>query len=56
VETKKILLDILKSNIGPVVFLLIAGGLCMLLPIEKRAEATFLVIGAALTRIKRTDS
>jgi len=48
--------DILKANIGPLVFLLIAGGLCMLLPMDKRAEAIYLVIGAALTRVKRVHA
>ena len=46
-------LEIIKGNLGPVVFLLIAGGLCFLLPADGRNEAVFLIIGAALTRVKR---
>lgn len=45
--------ELLKGNLGPLVFILIAGALCLLLPSESRNEAVFLVIGAALTRVKR---
>ena len=47
--------EFIKANLGPVVFLLIAGGLCMALPLDKRVEGIYLVVGAALTRVKRTD-
>ena len=52
---KKALTDIIKANFGPLIFLLIAGGLCSLLEPAKATEAIYLVIGAALTRVKRTD-
>lgn len=39
--------------IGPLLFILIAGGLCFLLPADNVSEGIFLVIGAALTRVKR---
>lgn len=48
-------IDILSKNIGPIMFLLLAGGACMLLPMEARKDPLLLVIGAALTRVKRTD-
>ena len=54
-EPKKILMELVKANLGPVLFLMIAGGLCMVLPMDKRVEGIYLVVGAALTRIKRTD-
>ena len=47
--------DLIKQNVGPLAFLIIAGGLCALLPAESAKEAIYLVIGAALTRVKRTD-
>ena len=50
---KNAIIEILKANAGPLVFIVIAGGLCWLLPIESRTEAIYLVIGAALTRVKR---
>lgn len=53
---KEILPEILKRNLGPFLFLAIAGALCLTLPTEARIEAVYLVIGAALTRVKRTDS
>jgi len=52
---KNILADILKANLGPVIFIGIAGALCTLLPTDKAVEAIYLIIGAALTRVKRTD-
>lgn len=39
--------------IGPLVFVLIAGGLCFLLPEGDISKGIFMVIGAALTRVKR---
>jgi len=52
---KEIMADIIKSNLAPMLFICIAGGLCALLPAENASEAIYLVIGAALTRVKRTD-
>ena len=41
------------QSIGPLVFLLAAGLCCyLLLPPEHRKEAAYLIIGAALTRVK----
>lgn len=53
---KEIIPEILKRNTGPFLFLLIAGLLCLTLPEDARVEAVYLVIGAALTRVKRTDA
>ena len=39
--------------IGPLLFILIAGGLCFLLPEDNVSEGIFLVIGAALTRVRK---
>ena len=50
-----ILMSILKENGGPIIFLSIAGLLCLILPEAKLTEAVYMVIGAALTRVKRTD-
>ena len=47
--------ELLKANIVPIVFLLIAGGLCMLLPAADQKDPLLLVIGAALTRVKRVN-
>ena len=55
-EFKKVLLEILKANLGPVIFLMIAGGFCQLLPEKDQGPTTCLVVGAALTRVKRTDA
>ena len=52
---KETLLGLIKSNAGPLLFLLVAAGLCTLLSEDKAVEAIYLVIGAALTRVKRTD-
>lgn len=52
---KEILASFIKVNAGPLAFLLIAWGLCSLLPQEEAKAAIYLVIGAALTRVKRTD-
>jgi hypothetical protein len=51
------IVNTLKANFGPLVFLVVAGLLCMLLPIDspERSTTLTLVIGAALTRVKRTD-
>ena len=38
--------------IGPFIFLLVAGGLCFLLPEADIAKGIFMVIGAALTRVR----
>lgn len=38
--------------IGPVVFLLIAGALCFLLPEGDTSKGVLMVIGAALTRVR----
>lgn len=53
---REIIPDILKKNAGPLTFLVVAGLLCLALPLDARVEAIYLVIGAALTRVKRTDS
>jgi len=42
--------------IGPLLFILIAGGLCLLLPEDDIAKGIFMVIGAALTRVRRVPS
>lgn len=52
---KEMFVDFIKTNLGPLAFLLVAAGLCYMLPQDKAVEAIYLVIGAALTRIKRTD-
>ena len=52
---KEELVDFITANLGPFLFLIVAGALCLLLPVEKRAEAIYLVIGAALTRVKRVN-
>jgi hypothetical protein len=53
---KSVLVDLIKTNAGPLVFILVAGALCFALPTDKSVEAIYLVIGAALTRVKRTDA
>jgi len=42
--------------IGPLLFIIIAGGLCFLLPDDNVSEGIFLVIGAALTRVRRVPA
>lgn len=42
--------------IGPLLFILIAGGLCFLLPEGDVAKGIFMVIGAALTRVRRVPT
>lgn len=49
---KGFLKEVLKANLSPFLFLIIAGVMCFLLPAEARNEAVYLVIGAALTRVK----
>ena len=39
--------------IGPFLFILVAGGLCFLLPTADISKGIFMVIGAALTRVRR---
>ena len=39
--------------IGPFLFIIIAGGLCFLLPEADISKGIFMVIGAALTRVRR---
>lgn len=51
---KDTLVDFVKNNLGPFLFLALAGSMCILLPQDKIADALYLVIGAALTRVKRT--
>ena len=53
---KEVIISLLKTNAGPLAFLIVAGALCLALPEGKSVEAIYLVIGAALTRVKRTDS
>lgn len=48
-------IDLVKTNAGPIAFLMVASGLCFMLPMEVRENAIYMVIGAALTRVKRTD-
>jgi len=50
---KEIITELIKLNAGPLIFLALAGGLCLILPEGKSVEAIYLVIGAALTRVKR---
>ena len=50
---KETFIEIIKSNLGPLLFLILAGSLCILLPDANSVEAIYLVIGAALTRVKR---
>ncbi len=45
----------ISANAGPLTFLMIAALLCWMLPVEKSVEAIYLVIGAALTRVKRAS-
>lgn len=52
---KEVLVDFVKTNFGPLLFITVASALCVLLPTDKAVEAIYLVIGAALTRVKRTD-
>lgn len=52
---KEIIMDILKANIGPLLFILVAVAACFILPPDARKDPLLLVIGAALTRVKRTD-
>ncbi|HUV84440.1 MAG TPA: hypothetical protein VMV86_01960 [Methanosarcinales archaeon] len=40
------------ESAGPLIFLAVAAGACFLLPPEARKEAVYLVIGAAITRVK----
>ena len=41
------------ESIGPLIFLFAAGAACfLLLPPDQRKEAAYLVIGAAITRVK----
>ena len=53
IETLK---KVVEVNLGPLLFLSISALLCLALPEAKSTEAIYLVIGAALTRIKRTDN
>ena len=39
--------------IGPFIFIAVAGGLCFLLPEGDVSKGIFMVIGAALTRVRR---
>ena len=41
---------------GPLLFLLAAGGLCFLLPVDARTKVLPMVIGAALTRVRRVPN
>ena len=50
---KEIFIEFIRDNLGPLAFLIVAGLLCILLPEAKSVEAIYLVIGAALTRVKR---
>ena len=50
------MIEILKDNIAPFAFLMVAGLMCLMLPDAKSTEAIYLVIGAALTRVKRVNS
>ena len=41
------------ESVGPLIFLVLAGAACfVLLPPDQRKEAAYLVIGAAITRVK----
>jgi len=50
---KEMLKELVSVNAAPLAFLIVAGSLCLFLPEGKQAEAIYLVIGAALTRVKR---
>lgn len=52
---KDTITEIMKVNAGPLVFLICAGLLCLAIPTESRSQAVSIVIGAALTRVKRVD-
>ena len=39
--------------IGPFIFIAVAGGLCFILPEADISKGIFMVIGAALTRVRR---
>ena len=39
--------------LGPIIFLIIAAGLCFILPGDDISKGVFMVIGAALTRVRR---
>jgi len=39
--------------VGPFIFIVVAGVLCFLLPEADIAKGIFMVIGAALTRVRR---
>ena len=52
---KEVFTELIKSNLGPIVFLTMAGILCFILPEGNSVEAIYLVIGAALTRVKRVS-
>ncbi len=45
----------LRVNIAPIIFLVIAGALCFVLEPDVRKDPILLIIGAALTRVKRTE-
>jgi len=40
------------DELGPLIFLLAAGGFCFLLPVELRKDILPIVVGAALTRVR----
>jgi len=45
--------ELLRSNAGPLIFLIIAGTLAYFIPESAdKTKALFMVIGAALTRVK----
>ena len=50
---KETIIELLKANAGPLVFIIIAGLLCLALPSTESVKAIYLFIGAALTRVKR---
>jgi len=50
---KEAFTEIISANLGPLIFVVIAGVLCYtLIPVEARSETAGIIIGAALTRVK----
>jgi hypothetical protein len=42
--------------LGPIIFLIIAASLCFILPVNDISKGVFMVIGAALTRVRRVPT
>lgn len=48
------ILKLLDTNLTPLLFLIVASVLCYLIPEAAREKAIYMVIGAALTRVKKS--